>query len=70
MSELQPSHIQSWVNDGYKFLLYHNMEHFALITPLMEVVPTNESTYTIPIDDDQAYEMAMGVNEFYFYVLS
>lgn len=54
----------------YPFLLYHNMEHFGLISPIFEEVKTGEGSYVIPIDDRQAFEMAGGVDDFSFYIFS
>jgi hypothetical protein len=57
--------------EGYKFLKKERFEEgISLLTPLYEDDPTAiADTYTIPIDDDQADEMARGVNTQEFYVL-
>ena len=54
---------------GYMFLLYRCMDHFAFITPMHEEAATDDDeSYSIPIMDPQAFEMASGVEEFSFYV--
>lgn len=69
MQELNHRILHYFITAGYKFLLYYNLDHFALIVPMMEECETNESSYLIPIRDQQAQEMALGIDEFPFYVL-
>lgn len=70
MAELNHPILHSFMLSGFNFLLFYHLEHFALIVPLRDECETNESSYVIPINDEQAYEMASGVDEFSFYVLS
>jgi hypothetical protein len=55
---------------GYRYLLYYDLDHFALIVPLEKEYETDEEGYIIPIQDEQVMEMARGINEHSFYVLS
>ena len=61
--------LDSFKVSGYKFILYYQLDHFALIVPMREECEPSESAYVIPIQDEQALEMASGVDQFYFYVL-
>lgn len=70
MLDFNSTILNSFKVSGYKFILYHSLDHFALIAPLKEECPTGESAYIIPILDEQASEMASGVDQFSFYVLS
>jgi hypothetical protein len=61
--------LSSFMISGYKFVGYRSLEHFAILTPCMEEGEAGENVYVIPINDEQAYEMAGGLTEFSFYVL-
>ena len=62
--------LNSFKVSGYRFILYHYLDHFALIAPMKEECEPNDSAYIIPIQDEQAFEMASGVDQISFYVLS
>lgn len=68
MEDFTPLVLEKFVGQGYKFLLYSNMEHFAFITPLFHEPGEREQGYIIPIEDEQCVEMAHGVDGFSFYV--
>jgi hypothetical protein len=70
MSELNKPMLESFMLSGFNFLLYYNLDHFALIVPLKDECETNDNSYIIPIADEQAFEIASGVDQFSFYVLS
>jgi hypothetical protein len=70
LEEFTKSMLQKIVAEGYRFLLYTNLEHFAIITPLRYESNTNENSYIISIEDEQCEEMANGIEDFSFYVLS
>jgi hypothetical protein len=59
----------SFLLSGYKYILYYHLDHFAVIVPCNEKLETGENSYVLPIEDEQVYEMADGVDEFSFYVL-
>ena len=42
---------------------------FAIIVPCNEELETCDNSYVSPIEDEQVYEIADGVDEFSFYVL-
>lgn len=68
MEEFSLAILERLTAKGYRFLLYHNMEHFGLISPIFEEIQTGEGSYVIPIDDQQTFEMAGGVDGFSFYI--
>jgi hypothetical protein len=45
------------------------MEHFAFLWPVKELGEATEDSYYIRITDEQATEMASGVDGFHFYVM-
>ena len=61
--------LYSFLFAGYKYILYHTFDHFAILVPIKEELSTGESSYMLPIEDEQVYEMAHGVDDFSFYVL-
>ena len=69
MQDFNDSTLRSFMLTGYKYLLYYDLDHFALVVPLEKEYETNEQGYIIPIQDEQAFEMASGVDQISFYVL-
>ena len=61
--------LSSYMLSGYKFMAYHRFEHFAIVAPCLAESEVGENAYIIPINDEQVFEMANGINEFSFYVL-
>lgn len=59
----------SFLLSGFKYILYHNLDHFAIVVPCNKEIQVDEDSYLLPIEDEQVYEMANGVEEFSFYVL-
>lgn len=70
MRDFNPTILNSLRKQGYPFVLYYNMEHFAFVIPLRETCETNDASYIVPIHDDLLAEMASGVDEFSIYVFS
>jgi hypothetical protein len=69
MMDFNDTLLYSFLLSGYKYIWYYNLDHFAIIVPCNEVLQTGDSSYMLPIEDEQVYEMAYGVDEFSFYVL-
>lgn len=69
MTDFNDTLLYAFQLSGYKYLLYYNLDHFAIVVPCNEEVETNDNSYMLPIGDEQVYEMANGVAEFSFYVL-
>jgi hypothetical protein len=69
MKDFNDSILHSLMLSGYRYLLYYDLDHFALIVPLEREYETDEEGYIIPIQDEQAFEMASGVDQISFYVL-
>ena len=69
MIDFNDTLLYSFLLSGYKYILYYNLEHFAIIVPCNGELETGDNSYVLPIEDEQVYEMADGVDEFSFYVL-
>ena len=69
MIDFNHTHLCSFMASGYKYILYYGLDHFAIVVPCNEEIPTGDNSYILPIDDEQVFEMARGVDEFSFYVL-
>ena len=69
MMDFNDTLLYSFLLSGYKYILYYNLEHFAIVVPCNEELETGDDSYMLPIEDEQVYEMAYGVDKFSFYVL-
>ena len=69
MMDFNDTLLYSFLLSGYKYILYYNLEHFAIVVPCNEELETSDDSYMLPIEDEQVYEMAYGVDKFSFYVL-
>jgi len=69
MTDFNVPILTSFMISGYKFILYHSFGHFAIIRPCRDEVEAGDNSYIIPIQDEEVYDMACGVDEFSFYVL-
>ena len=69
MTEFTLTILRDFIKSGYQYIIYKNMEHFALLAPGMSAPNSIEDGYVLSIDDEQVWEMSGGVNEFSFYVL-
>lgn len=69
MEEFTVATLNHFKDSGYRFVLYYNMEHFAVLVPLYKEEEMIGGSYLIPIDEEQVLEMAQGVDGFCFYVL-
>ncbi len=69
MKELNKKLLVDLQGAGFRYLIYHSVESFALIVPVNDEVENGFESYTISIYDGSAYEMAGGVINFSFYVL-
>lgn len=68
MTDFNFAILGSYMASGYRFVLYHNFDHFAILVPCIEETKTEDNAYILPITDEQVSEMATGVDEFSFYV--
>ena len=69
MMDFNDTILYSFLLSGYKYILYYNLEHFAIVVPCSEELETGDNSYMLPIEDELVYEMAYGVDKFSFYVL-
>jgi len=68
MTDFNFAILGNYVALGYQYVIYHNLDHFAILVPCNQEIEMEDNTYTIPITDEQVFEMAFGVDEFSFYV--
>jgi hypothetical protein len=52
---------------GINYIIF--LDHFALIVPTKEEGEPGDPDYIIPIQDEQAWKIASGVDQISFYVL-
>lgn len=69
MTDFNDTVLCSFLLSGYKYILYYNLDHFAIIVPSHQELEPNDNSFMLPINDEQVYEMANGVDEFSCYVL-
>lgn len=69
MMDFNDTLLYSFLLSGYKYILYYNLDHFAIVVPCNEELETGDNSYMLPIEDEQVYEIAYGVDKFSFYVL-
>lgn len=72
LEEYTHYHVHSWALMGFRFVICDNKGEYAIITPCLFNIPYQllieySNQYIIPISDEQCFEMAEGVDEFYFY---
>jgi len=68
MKDFNDEILRSYIAQGYKYILYYCMEHFAILTPCLEEQETNEDSYVLLITSEEVMAMAKG-DDFPFYVL-
>ena len=69
MKEFTPTILQLFISNGYNYVRYQNMEHFAFLRPAKEEGEATEDIYYIEITDEEVTQMASGVDGFRFYVM-
>lgn len=68
MTDFDEAILGSYLVSGYKYILYYNLDHFAILAPCDREIETGDNAYLLPINDEQVFEMANGVEDFSFYV--
>ena len=68
MTDFNLTILTSFLLSGYRFMSYQSFDNFAFVAPCLDDAQVSEPIYIIPINDEQVFEMAKGVNEFSFYV--
>lgn len=67
MKDFSDEILRSYVAQGYKYILYYCMEHFAILIPCMEEQETDDNSYLLPITAEEVLAMAKG-DDFSCYV--
>jgi len=68
MTDFNFAILGNYMASGYRYLLYHNFDHFAILVPCNQDIASDDNAYTISITDEQVFEMAFGIDEFSIYV--